>query len=351
MSDALVGACAAAKDGEAVLAAVRAVLLARGRFSAAGLAPVVSMYTEVWEEATVAYRGGSSMVSADARGGAARAPDGDAAAATASSSLRAWQRVVAAMLANVERPPGDAARAGDWAALVDAYGMVGKLRQAFAAFDEMLAAGVEATAEAYCALARACRVAGQPKRAAKLLAHVEEESGAVAPAEIYGDVIAAAAAGGNADLAAATLAAFRARGGEATEAMFAQVMSALADDFRLAEARAIWQEAMQRGFLRGPTTGLRHGHLHLEGLDLSPSATTLVLHDALQLLRRRVLANEVALPERLRVYHDAAARPHLRTVLQGMEPPLPARTRRGVKPYLHVDGEDLVYFVTSGAAA
>lgn len=104
------------------------------------------------------------------------------------------------------------------------------------------------------------------------------------------------------------------------------------------------------GHMRMPLSALRHGHIHVEGLDLSSSALTIVVHEALARFRESVLAGKWSIPKLLRVYYDNDSRHAVKSILHTMEPSLNSRVRRPKtgRRYLVVDSEDVLSFVTAG---
>lgn len=423
--DAIVRACVDAGDGPALRHCVKLLSVVNARVSSRGVAAVLRAFEAALDDGAKGSSG--RPAGTDGAGG-----NGAAAPVT----LVQWRRLLLSVTEGCERPPLDDAHLDDWAVLIDAHARCSPLRKAFGVFEEVQAASVEPSVSMYVALVRACRLAGQPKRAAKLVKHMEEALGRTPPINSYEEVILAAAQTGQAELAVAWLRRAAAAGHSPTETMYStvraragcppfiaalpinhrsmpcffpctvyiirlgkttpagvrawytqrfwvrhlrrrgqfhafsplracpcrvflvltsnsamvQTISALADGLLVTEARELWHEAMEAGFLQQPTAMLRFGDIHLEGAGLSPSALTIVVHDAMEELRRGVIDGEIEAPANVRIYHDRATREHLRAVLLGLDPPLPTKTRRGAGAHLVVAAEDVVYFITSLAA-
>lgn len=88
----------------------------------------------------------------------------------------------------------------DYAALVDASGVAGDLRGAFAWFDGLQEQGLAPADDTYVALLRACRVAGHANRASKVLAFMLEH-GATVSLVAFDEVLSAHVESGNAQQA------------------------------------------------------------------------------------------------------------------------------------------------------
>jgi hypothetical protein len=282
---------------------------------------------------------------------------------------------------------------GAFAPLVAAAGAGGDLRAAFSAADALAAAlaplgggggggdGGGALAPApppplapalVGALAQACALAGQPRRAEKVLEWGAARGATAALTwRAREAVVAALAARGDGEGAAAALEALRgaeaagAVGGEGgregggvgeggaratppiSGAAYAAVVGAMAGAGDPRGALAALRRAQMAGALRHWDLSLHKGVLNAGGLPLP--ALPALLPDALRSLRRAVAARAVPPPAGgLRVYHGPAQRAPLRALLAAEGLPARAHGLRAEERHLWVPSAALVGFLTEG---
>ena len=215
-------------------------------------------------------------------------------------------------------------------------------------------------------LIEACAAAGQPRRALRVMA-AASSSGRTPTRRAYGAVITALARGGGiGDAEAAEVALCAAEetpGCEPMPATDLAVMRAWATATSSSAASgggggggggsthtrvlAILRQAQARGMLVGVDTNAYAGIWNLSGLPREALAT--VLWDGLRALKRGVAARTLPPPLTLRVYHSAADRLHIRSLLASLSPPLQAVAWGASREQRHlfVSAAELVAWLTA----